>query len=278
MKQRGLTLAEAIVAIFVMLAGVVVMVRLFHTSLRYQTLVDNQSTAMLLAERELERVRGWSRKVHTSPGASNDFNAFSADNYPGKIAFEENGFQVQTTAVAHDLYSPCSLFEQLYTNPGDRRVMRRAIRKVTVTVSWGWDPYKNAPLQHELTSLIGWPTPKVNLPTLPATPAVSGTGSSIPRGGPMPVTVSAVNQDGFELADLFYGYIVQPGPGNGGGGFGSVQDARDGRSATLHNYILSGSVPPVVTGYGVGNCDLRARARYRGYFVEGVKSDIDMLP
>lgn len=281
MKRRGLTLAEAIVAIFVMLAGVVVMVRLFHTSLRYQTLVDNQSTAVMLAEREMERVRGWSRKNHTSPTASLDFNNFLADSYPGKTAYEDpdfSGFLIQTTAAAHAIYSPCSLFELLYPTVAERRVLRNSVRKITVTVSWGWDPYNSAPLKHELTSLVGWPTCKLVPPNPPATATVTGAGSSIPQGGPMPVTVSAVNANNHVLGDLFYAYIVQLGLGNQGGGFGSVEDTRDGRAATLHNYILSGAIPPVVTGYGVGKCDLRARARYRGIIVEGVKSDIDMLP
>lgn len=278
MKPRGLTLAEAIVSIFVMLAGVVVMVRLFHTSLRYQTLVDNQSTAVMLAEREMERVRGWSRRNHTSPGASLDFNNFLSDAYPGKTAYEDTdfpGFQIQTAAVANAIYSPCSLFELLYPAT-ERRVIRNSARKITVTVSWGWDPYKLAPIQHELTSLVAWPTCK--FPPAPATPTVTGAGSAIPQGGPMPVTISAVNADSQTLGDLFYSYIVEPGAGNQGGGFGSVQDERDGRAATLHNYILSAAVPPVITGYGVGKCNLRARARYRGIIVEGVKSDIDMLP
>ncbi len=47
-SRRGLTLAEAIVSMFVLLAGVTVMVRLFHTGLRYSTLVDNQSIATVL--------------------------------------------------------------------------------------------------------------------------------------------------------------------------------------------------------------------------------------
>ena len=280
-RVRGLTLAEAIVSIFVMLAGVVVMVRLFHTSLRYQTLVDNQSTAVMLAEREMERVRGWSRKNHTSPGATLNFNSFTSDNYPGKVAYQDpdfSGFQIQTTAVSNAIYSPCSLFELLYPTVAERRVIRSSVKKVKVTVSWGWDPYNSGPLKHELTSLVGWPTCKSIPPTPVATATVSGAGSSIPQGGPMPVTVFAVDADGHALGDLFYDYIVQPGIGNSGGGFGSVNGDRDGRAATLHNYILSGTIPPVVTGYGVGTCDLRARARYRGIFVEGVKGNIDMLP
>lgn len=279
MKRRGLTLAEAIVSIFVMLAGLVVMVRLFHTSLRYQTLVDNQSTAVMLAEREMERIRGWSRRHHTSPGADLNFNNFLGDAYPAKTAYEDSdfpGFQIQSVAVANAIYSPCSLFELLYP-AAERRVIRSSARKITVTVTWGWDPYSLAPLKHELASLVAWPTCRVP-PSPPATATVTGAGSSIPQGGPLPVTVSALNTDNHVLGDLFYGYIVQPGVGNQGGGFGSVSDERDGRAATLHNYILSGAVPPVVTGYGVGKCDLRARARYRGIIVEGVKTDIDMLP
>ena len=264
-----------------MLAGVVVMVRLFHTSLRYQTLVDNQSTAVMLAEREMERVRGWSRKNHTSPSAPLNFNNFLSDSYPGKTAYQDPdypGFEIQTEAVANAIYSPCSLFESLYP-AAERRLMRASARKVTVTITWGWDNYKSIPLSHTLTSLVGLPTCKANSgPAAASITVTPGGGLSLPKDGPLGVTVTATNADGYLLPDLFYGYIVQPGIGDQGGGFGSVDGTRDGRSATLHNFILNGQIPAGVSGYGVGRCDLRARARYRGYFVEGKQSNIEMLP
>lgn len=219
-RRRGLTLAEAIVSIFVMLAGIVVMVRLFHTSLRYQTLVDNQSTAVMLAERELERVRGWSRKNHTSPSAVLDFNNFLTDSYPGKVPYEDPdypGFKIQTEASAHTINSPCSLFEALYP-AAQQRSITKACRKIKVTISWGWDPYSLAPLKHELTSLISWPTCKANNASQAASASVTTGSTSIAQGGHLNATVTATNANGQVLSDLFYNYVVEPGGGRPGRG------------------------------------------------------------
>lgn len=280
-RRRGLTLAEAIVSIFVMLAGIVVMVRLFHTSLRYQTLVDNQSTAVMLAERELERVRGWSRKNHTSPSAVLDFNNFLTDSYPGKVPYEDPdypGFKIQTEASAHTINSPCSLFEALYP-AAQQRSITKACRKIKVTISWGWDPYSLAPLKHELTSLISWPTCKANNASQAASASVTTGSTSIAQGGHLNATVTATNANGQVLSDLFYNYVVEPGGGDLGGGYGTVEDARDGRTTKLHNFILNAATPPGISGYGVGRCSLRAKARYRGFDItDGVQTNIEMQP
>lgn len=277
----GLTLAEAIVAIFVLLAGLVVMVRLFHTSIRYQTLVDNQSTAVMLAEREMERVRGWSRKNHTSPGAALNFANFLSDAYPGKAAYQDPdfpGFTIQTTAQARDIYSPCSLFEKLYTPASRRRTISTAVRKVTISVSWGWDPYNAQPLKHQLSSLIALPTSNQSLtPPPPATISVGLTGSSvISQDSTRDISASAVNRDGQALDDLFYEYIIRPQVGDLGGGSGTVEGARDGRVGVVRNCIYNALTPPGISGHGLGGCDVVARARYRGFYLEGSKTGIDM--
>jgi len=276
--RSGLTLAEAIVSIFVMLAGVVVMVRLFHTGIRYQTLVDNQSTAVMLAEREMERVRGWSRKNHTSPPSTLDFNNFLAENYPGRTPYQDSdfpGFEVKTVATAIKIYSPCSLFEELYP-VSQQRVIGSSLRKVTVTVSWGYDRTNTSTrrLTHQLTSLVGLPTGEKA-----ALVDVDFIGStSVSKDDIRNVKVTATNPEGQAMPDLFYNYIVQSGLGDLGGGFGSVDDTRDGRTAALRNVIYDAQTPPAPSGYGYGRCDLRCRALYRGYPSEGVEKDIDMLP
>ena len=280
-SDRGLTLAEAIVAIFVLLAGVVVMVRLFHTSIRYQTLVDNQATAVMLAEREMERVRGWSRKTHTCPGATAGFATFLSDAYPGKTAYQDPdfpGFTIQTQAAANIIYSPCSLFELLYTPATRRRVISTSVRKVTVSVSWGWDPYNGQPLSHKLCSLIALPT--CDLSAAPAVITVGMTGStSLIQGATRDVTTSAVDQDGRPLDDLFYEYVIRPQSGDLGGGSGSVDDARDGRTSTVRNCIYDAQEPtPGISGYGLGACNVTAQARYRGILIEGAKANVDMVP
>ena len=77
MSRRGLSLAEAIIAIFLMLSGFVVMGRLLMTGMHYQRLVDNEQNAVFLAESQLEQIRGWSAKNHV-PAGSVPFSDWSA--------------------------------------------------------------------------------------------------------------------------------------------------------------------------------------------------------
>lgn len=277
---RGLTLAEAIVSIFVLLTGIIVTVRLFHTGLRYQTLVNNRITASMLAEREMERVRGWSRKQFTSPGATADFNNFLNENYPGKTAYQDPNFpefQIEALATASEIYSPCSLFEKLQP-VSNRRLITAALRKITVTVSWGWDPTNSKMLSHQLTSLVGWPTP-ANHPPEPAliNPVMPGS-PNISKDDTRKVTSLATDRDGHVLGDLFYNYIIQPGVSGSGGGFGVVEKVRDGRSATIRNSIYDAFDQPIPSAYGLGTFNLIVMARYRGNPIQGVKNNLDMVP
>jgi Tfp pilus assembly protein PilV len=60
-KYTALALTEAIIAVFILAAGFIVTSRLFHQALRYETQISTQQTAVLLAERQMESIRGWSR-------------------------------------------------------------------------------------------------------------------------------------------------------------------------------------------------------------------------
>jgi hypothetical protein len=273
-QQTGLTLAEAIIAMFVLLAGFAVVVRLFHTGIRYQTMVDDQSTAVMLAEREMERVRGWSRKVHSSPGSTQAFANWTG--CPGTTAYVDPDFPGHSIRVQHateTILSPCSLFETIQP-AGERRAIRESVRRVTVRVSWG-------SREHFLVSLVALPTGKPQLD--PVTPEVQLLGSSnLARGERRTVNPSATNSDGRDLPDLFYNFSVQPVAGDAGGGNGAVDGPRDGREAVVRNCIYDvtpvSSGGPLITGYGGGRCVVKAIGRYRGRRVQGVSDAIDMQP
>lgn len=273
-SRAGLSLAEAIIAMFVLLAGFAVVVRLFHTGIRYQNLVDDQSTAVMLAERQMERVRGWSRKVHASPGSAQSFANWAG--CPGTTAFVDPDFPGHSIRVQHTqqtVFSPCSLFETIQP-AGERRAIRESVRRVTVTVSW-------ASREHFLVSLVALPTGRPEAD--PVTPEVDLLGSSnLGQGERRTVTPSTSNSDGRELADLFYNYSIQPVAGDAGGGNGAVDGPRDGRAGVVRNCIYdvtpAASGGPLITGYGAGRCVVKAIARYRGRPVQGVSDEIEMQP
>jgi len=261
--HSGLSLAEAIIAIFVLLSGVVVLTRLFHTGLRYQTLVENQATAVMLGERQLERVRGWSREVHKTQ----DFVDWSGCPWLGGPTPDPDypGFTLTTLAVAHRLYSPCELFESLYPASRQRRISS-SVRKVTVSVGWGNN------LKLDLVSLVAMPTGEPGSVTL----NIVGP-TTMPKDDRRPFTVSAENSNGTPIRDLFFEYIVQPENGDTGGGFGAFESPRDGRSCVLRNCVY-GADRATITGYGVGQCKLQAIARYRGKLMQGSSDALDMRP
>lgn len=266
--RLGLTLAEAIVSMFVLLAGVTVMVRLFHTSLRYSTLVDNQSIATLIAEKQLERVRGWSRSAHACPGGLQPFSSWAGCPGLGVTTGDPDfpGFTLKVAATAQRIFSPCSLFEELYP-PSQQRSIDSSVRKVTVSVYWGDN------LEYNLVSLIGRPTGE------PGVVTVDAGGTSLNQGQRRGITVAATNSMNQPLTDLSFNYVIQPGPGNTGGGNGAVDVSRDGRAATMRHCIYDLASPtPNITGYGVGVCTVRVLALYRGKPMQGSSDTIDMLP
>lgn len=273
-RLKGLTLAEAIIAMFVLLAGFVVVVRLFHTGVRYQTLVDDQGIAVMLAERQLERVRGWSRKVHASPGSVQPFSNWTG--CPGATAYVDPDFPGHSIDVQHavqTLFSPCSLFETIQPAGQQRRVME-SVRRVTVRVTWGGR-------EHLLVSLVALPTGRPELDPVSADVDIAGSNALSP-GERRVVTPSATNSDGRDLPDLFYNYSVQPVVGNQGGGNGAVGGPRDGRTAVVRNCIYdvtpASSGGPLITGYGAGRCVVKAIGRYRGRSIQGVSDEIQMEP
>jgi hypothetical protein len=156
------------------------------------------------------------------------------------------------------LYSPCSLFEEAYTTPADRRSLDNAARRVTVTVAWRDRSFV-------LRSLVAAPTgnPRATNPVVvdPNTPATLAPGAASAV-----LTATAYDSDGRELPNLTFVWYTN------GVGDGTINATRDGRRARLFNQIFDSTPPPAgpnPTGVGVGPCQVVARARYRGKEIRG---------
>lgn len=260
MTRRGLTLSETILAIFLLMSGFVVMFRLMHAALQYQAGIDSQQTAVMLAERQVEEIRSWSWEKH-GPGGGQAFSDWTgcpglggptpAAGYPD--------FAITVAAQVQPLFSPCSLFEQAWSSPADRRQLDNAVRQVTVTVAWRDRSFV-------LRTLVGAPTgdPRATNPVVvtPNTPASLAAGAASAQ-----LTATAYDSDGREIPNLtFVWYTV-------GVGDGTINATRDGRKARLFNQIFDSTPPPAgpnPTGVGVGPCQVVARGCYRGKEIRGV--------
>ena len=259
--MRGLSLAEAVVGVFVLLSAFVVLSRLFITGLRYSTLVDNQQTAVFLAESQLEDIRGWSAQTH-SPGGATPFSDWTGcPGSPGPVARTGfGGYSIVVNSTVHELLTPCTQWESLYTNPAQRRRMQQSCRRVRVTVSW-------ADRTFQLESLVAAPMAAAStVVSVDVTPSGS---SSIPQDTQSAFSATAQGPSG-ALPDVMWVWYLY------GVGDGTLQVDRDGAGARLGHYLLDAASPPAVTGYGTGPCVMRAIGRVRGKHVYGDSGAIDL--
>lgn len=199
MKKRGLTLAEAVVAIFMLIAGFSIVAQLFHRSMQYSTRVTLRQQAVAIANRRLEDIRVWSRSHHLPAGTLPMTNWGPFATSPVLDAYD-SFFEITTDFSQPSFYNPCTRFELV--NPGaPERVDITAYRtQVTVTVSWGGSARDSV----RLTTYICAPTGKLSwhprrawlalaaLWSLAAPPSPAGTSPLDPVPDAQPATYSLV--------------------------------------------------------------------------------------
>jgi hypothetical protein len=149
-KNRGVTLAEAIIASFVLTAAMAVSAALYHTALQYSVRIDRRHLAARAAERKVEEIRAWSRNNHGTNG-SLEFNE-GWDTFDGTDVDDPEfpGYKVHTEVEQVPLYSPSSEFEEIRFSaledeniPDDldeKRVLNDSSYLLTVTASWDTGP------------------------------------------------------------------------------------------------------------------------------------------
>ena len=223
-------MAEAIIAMFILLGGFTVIFRLFHTAVQYSNIVDAQQNKVRIALNKLEEIRAWSRSAHQPVGAVPFDNQWPY--WHDQVGSDEENPEIRwkVQVAEHELYSPCRSFESV--KPVDeQRTMRRSCKQVIVKVNRG-DPDATGvgmgELPVTLTALIGQPSvapiPDSSDPQAVTNLQVSVAGASVTlqheqTSGNFTATLTTA---GKEILDVFFhwntlgdaaGTVVSTGPG-----------------------------------------------------------------
>jgi hypothetical protein len=263
---RGLTLAEAIIAIFILAFGFIVMARLFHAALHYEANSDAQQTAVVLANSRMDEIRGWNWQAHY-PGSGIPFSDWTGvPSAATETNFEE--YTVKVTANPQTMYSPCSQFELVYPLARQRR-MTKSSMWVMVEVSWN-----SGRGSYTLESLVSAP---------PALLPVPGLTASIPTTTPLAANMKEHilpqihGSDGNLVPDVFFTWTFDSGsPSNHDDGIGTVTGSRDGQDVYLNNYMTDANGIPI--GVGNGKCQIDSQCRARGVTIGTTSSTITLDP
>ncbi len=248
--ERAVSLGEAIVAVFLILASIMITVTLYHSALRYGQRSENRTLAAVFGRKVIAEIRHWAR---TPENYDTDWShltgrVFKDEDFPN---FEA---RLECDVLNGQLTSPCSEFERL---EGDSRAYRleRAVVPIKVTVTWG-------PERLILVSQVGEPLRKLAEKPVVLT-RVSGPNPIPPAGE---VTLRAELHDSFDhpIPGVRFSWSRQPGPGRGNGTI--VNDGlRVGNQVLFqHVYTWNPFTDPPETIQVPGEVPLGATCRYGG--------------
>lgn len=260
LKRRiGLSLAETVVASFLLLAGFLVVARLFHTSIYYQGWVDAVTLSTGVGEEMLESVRAWAQ----SPTNFDNLEAIYAPQ-----TFERDGMQVTILAgAAVPMATPCNEMEQAY--PADQqRVLRSSYKRVQVTVKSRRDTM-------QLYTLLGAPPRSLRSPN----PMVAVTNTSnLAQGASASLACAVYDDTGAEIPDIFFSWSVEPISGRGE----LTNVRRDGAAGNFtHQMMLPDGTMSYSPGLGPATpsqCQLGAGAMYCGRELTVLSPAVDLEP
>ena len=261
-RSAGLTLAEAIIGLFLLTFGILVATRLFDAGLQHQASIERRALATKLAEKSMARLRVWVRTSIPPNTVSSNYN-FDALSWSAAFPATDPdypGFQVEVRTSPLTLYSPCSEFEQPYTASGTARDMTRSARSAKIVVSDSTNPRFSV----ELVSWVCDPARHLASVTMapiggsiPAVFEPAGNMANPAPGSFVEFEAKGHYANGGEVPDLFFDWYTVPLGGNG-----TVIPARDGRTARFVNGVkLTNSSAPISTA---GQVCFVAHGQYRG--------------
>lgn len=255
--MRGLSLAEAIVALFLLTAGVLVAVTAFQRSLVYQRDTTRLRQAGQLAQNYLAQVARYR-------------DNFAGTNWPGywsiynPDSFREEPFSVEVRCTVPQVFSPCLSLEQPYTSRA-RRLDDSAVQ-VEITLDWG-GPQR----QFRYTSLLAPPTPQ--LQSVRLTRVDSG---GVGRDGHAVFQAEALNASGNTIPGACFSWSVDTDGSTHQPGMGTLNPNADrtGHEMWVFNRIYR---PDEVVAYAPGLLKVTALCRLNG--VERLATaPLDLLP
>lgn len=245
-RPRGLSLAETVLALFLLTAGCLMMVQLFHQASRADRRTQQVESAVALGEKTLARVRSWASQPANFDSNWATWNTTLSDpDFPGLTV------TMTSTPAGRPLASPASRLEVPYGS--NARQLSRLVIPVRARVSWGNGPQENLTLitycaapAHPMAA-----NAKVELSNLPASPLnanqVAQVNAQLRDGAGQPLT------------GVTFNWSIVPVSGNGSLR-PDLQD-RTGQAMSLQNmcYLPTGQQAIIP-----GEAGLSVQARYRG--------------
>jgi len=267
LKQRsaGLSLAETLVALFLLAGGALACLTLLISAGRNQQLTLETLQATRLAQQCQERILAWAEEPAHYASLASVYADHSLNDpaYPGMTA------RIQANPAESELVSPNTSLETPFL-PDIRRLSGRC-RALLVTVNWT----SNRPRSLSLQALVPAPI------QLLASPAVTITwvaGSSSPMAQNATATYEARLMDGSNqpIPGVFFEWELQSDYSNPTPGKGSIEVlSRVGNQAGIcHHYYAGDPDTPFVPGF----VKLRAYCRYAGRELRGTSAPIELAP
>jgi hypothetical protein len=263
--KSGLSLAETVIASFVLLSVFAITASLFHSALRYSVSIEQQVTANRLAVNTMEQVRSWS---------SNYGNWAVLESTYGPQTIQQDPFRLVITAQAPlQLASPCHSMEAAYP-VANRKLLNASIKPVQIDVLWEGK-------QFSLNTLIAEPRRTV-APALDLTVTAGNPAALVPQSGSISYTVLLKDSGGNTIPDIQFKWYTEALSGDG------TVDASDrkGLAATFSHQVRKPGLPASV-GFAPGSgpalanpstCRVNARAVYYGQEVVGNSTTLSLQP
>jgi len=249
MKQRGLSLAETVVALFVLVVGCLGSIQMFHVGMRASSMSEKRSVAAFLANKRLTQIQVWARDP-------NHFATWSG--HPNGPDGDFPDYPITVTHHDHIAATPCSQVQS-----ASPRQLLRSLQRVQIDVAY--PPFR--PEDHlRVVSLVGEPPHDLTDVTV----LVDDSAIPSPMAAGSTANVQAQLRDGGTvIQDALFDWQVAPDTGNG-----TISADDSGRSARFTNEVL---LPDGTTTTMSGQrCSVEAWARYMGRQFSASSGDIHL--
>lgn len=245
-RQPGVTLAETVVALLILVAGFMVAANIYNRSLQYSSATDRRARAALAAQEAMAQIRAEGRDFAAFRAGVPSFASRSGPHPQwGDLTLET---RVEALTGADAITSPSRELESGF--PGER-VLPASVLKAQVRVTWTG----SSPRGITMVSFLAEPPRPVDAATSieigPPPP------SPVPAAG-APLTATLRDDGGTPIDDLTYRWYLIPGTTCGR----IASSDRLGKNARIEPVYesLRGTLEPSPAG----RCTVQVRAVYNG--------------
>lgn len=245
--HRGYTILETVVATFILAGAVLMLLATFDAGLKNLQASTQLSKALLLAQSDLDRVRGWCQ----DPGHFHNPASFPSMGSFAAIS-GSSGFESRVDLLSRACYSPDWTSEMLHL-PSERRELTASTLQASVTVRWGLGANRQVQLAATLAEPnCGWSlTQPIRIVMTPAT-------ATLAQGEVRQFTATAYDQANRAMPGITFSWMVLASSSDG-----SLQNqSRDGHRVEFIHQLKK---PGGGTTYGApGEVWVLCRGRFWG--------------